>query len=261
MAVMLPAYPSNRKLSVCGERKPGLSPAIDPMRPALLPLLTALRPLPRMAVVVGTEPSGNPLLLNLDNPATWHLYVCGSEGCGKSELLRVAAVGLSLGNPASVLRFAGIDLGGRELTVLEGLPHALADVATAPAEAGRLLVWLGDEAERRACGEGKSDHIVLVIDDLRGVLDLQAASPVLDHLAAVGLRSRIHILAAERGSRGAGQAGIPAWPGLVHGHTSAHRGVFTFRAGEEAVTSRIARLSAADLHAAVRITWARDEVA
>ena len=257
MATVLPVYLAQGRTSMLAERRPSPRPTTDSLRPALLPLLAALRPLPQMTVVVGTETSGNPLLLNLANPATWHLYVCGPERCGKSELLRVAVVGLGLGNPAQELRLVGVDLGGRELTVLEGLPHALADVATGPVEASRLLMWLGDEAERRACGTGAPDHIVLVVDDLGVLRALESASTMLDHLAAAGLRSRIHILAAGRGPGERGQSELPRWPGLVHAFAGFETGTFTFDAGDEVVTSRVARLGVADLHAAARITWAR----
>jgi hypothetical protein len=230
----------------------------------LLPLLEDLGSLLPLTAVIGISTSGRPLLLNLRRQNTWHLYVHGPDGTGKSELLRTIILSLALSNRRSQVQFLGIDASGKELSVIEAIPHALSEVAVDLDYAEETILWLGEEMRSRALRREVSPDILLVID---GMDDIMAYSDLvqkeLPHLLHEGPKTGVHLILTSAETRPVSL--MPNWPktGLVvarpgkearrAGGEGGHRGQFEFRIGGERRDSQVAWLPAHDLQKAVRM--------
>lgn len=228
----------------------------------LLPILGALGRLPPWTLVLGMAETGAPLLVGLDHPDTWHLVASGPAGCGKSELLRTAALSLALTSDAEDARMLAIDISGRQLTVVEALPHGAHEVATTPAQADGLLAWLAGQARERSHQGAGREALVLVMDDdawLDRVADGSVRS--LRALMEQGAEVGIHVLAATRHPR-------PIWLArrqrtvLAQAEREAPRrqgpqvGRFVLRSRGDRARIRAAYLSARHLDLAVRLAQA-----
>jgi len=228
-------------------------PGGDPDRPRLLPLVRSIGDIPRMTLVVGIDDQGAPLLLPLNQPGSWHAAILGTPGFGKSELLRSMIVSLSLTNRQSVVQLFGIDLGGRELAVLEALPHALIDLATEPRFALELLDWLAEEGLRREKYGILRPDLVLAVDDVVSLIDSdRMAGERLERLADQGNHWGIHIILC--GREDGDESSLPwlraqGWA-LVNGGVKSGR--FTLRASGRAFPFTAAWLSASDLDLSMR---------
>jgi DNA segregation ATPase FtsK/SpoIIIE-like protein len=232
----------------------------------LLPLLHALPDLVPLTAVVGMMTTGTPLLFNLNRRSTWNLLVTGPSGSGKSELIRSLTVSLALTSRRSQVNFLGIDMGGRELAVLEALPHALTDLATEPGFARELILWLGLEIERRLATGIEQPHLILVVDDLDWLEREQDAEALaaLIRIGRRGIAAGIHYLAAcrsplatalseLRGARGLVEA-APLQADTPQGGLVVGR--FQFFAGHDVSQADVAWLSVRDLDSAVRLAEA-----
>lgn len=163
----------------------------------LLPLLHAMGSLEPMSAAIGMTEDGQPLVLDFNLPATWHVLASAPAGAGKSELLRTIIVSLALTTRNSQVRFMGIDLSGRELSLLDALPHALTDLATSPEYAAELLVWLSEEVDRRVMASFDRPHLMLFIDDLVDLLHALGSESVqtIEHILARGAEAGVHLVA------------------------------------------------------------------
>jgi hypothetical protein len=228
-------------------------PGGDRDRPRLLPLVRSIGDIPRMTLVVGIDDQDAPLLLPLDQPGTWHVAILGTPGVGKSELLRAMVVSLGLTNRQSVVQFFGIDLGGRELAVLEALPHALSDLATEPRFALELLDWLTEEGLRREKYGILRPDLVLAVDDVVSLIASdRMAGERLGRLADQGNHWGIHIILSGRAASDG--ASLPwlrtqGWA-LVKGGVKPGR--FTLRASGQAFPFTAAWLPVSDLDLSIR---------
>lgn len=232
----------------------------------LLPLLHALPGLSASTAVVGMSIEGRPLLFNLTRPSTWNLLVYAPKGYGKSELIRTLMMSLALTSRRSQLSMLGIDIGGRELAVLESLPHALTDLATEPRFAEELLAWLSEEAGRRLASGVASPHLVLLIDDLGWLTDKREehALSALKHIGQVGVDVGIHFLAATQAPLPASLRDLPDHRGVVEvvpdenaflkGKKSVGR--FQFTSSSEVSIADVAWLSLRDLDTASKLVVA-----
>lgn len=232
----------------------------------LLPLLHALPGLSSSTAVVGMSIEGRPLLFNLTKPSTWHLLVYAPKGYGKSELIRTLMMSLALTSRRSQLSMLGIDIGGRELAVLESLPHALTDLATEPRFAEELLTWLSEEAGRRLASGVVSPHLVLLIDDLGWLTDKREehALAALKHIGQVGVDVGVHFLAATQAPVPVSLRDLPDQRGVVEvvpdenaflkGKTSVGR--FRFTSSSDVSTADVAWLSLRDLDTASKLAVA-----
>ena len=223
-------------------------PGSDSGRPRLLSLVDSIGDIPRMTLAAGIDDQGEPLLLHLDQPGTWHVAILGTPGVGKSELLRVMVVSLGLTNRQSVVQLFGIDLGGRELAVLEALPHALTDLATEPRFALELLDWLAEEGLRREKYGILRPDLVLAVDDALRLIDSdRMTGESLGRIADHGKKWGIHIILS--GRAGGDESWLP-WlrtPGWAHVKAGAEPGKFTCRASGRALPFTAAWLSVSDL--------------
>lgn len=229
----------------------------------LLPLLEALGPFPPLTVLLGLTPEGQPLLFPLQGRETWSLLATGDHGSGKSELLRAAMFSLALTSRASQLQVLGIDIGGRELAVMEALPHAVAELATEEGYALELLSWLVEEVARRTTAGIRRPELVLVLDDLSWLAhaDCEPGGHDLEQIWRQGPICGVHVLAAaglglmdSLGLRLGKASTIQAvaTTGEANGGAPAV-GRFDFHSGSRTVRARTAWLSARDMDAGVRL--------
>ncbi len=222
----------------------------------LVPLIRSLAGLRPLTAVLGLSASGHPILLPLDAKSTWHFQVIGQSGAGKSELLRTLTISLAMTSRPTQMRILAVDIGGRELAVLESLPHLAADLATEPEAGARLVCWLAAQTETRLAGRPHGTDWLLVLDDLSWVMasDGGQARAALRLLLAQGPHVGVHIAAGRRidsGKEGLEFPGDVTVTAVPLSQVSAPR-EFLLRAGAEDVALRAAWLPAADLDRAVR---------
>lgn len=221
--------------------------------PRLLTILETLGDRPPLTAVAGREGRGLPVLISMVEPDTWHVAVLGGAGVGKSELLRSLMISLALMYRQSMVQLFGIDLGGRELAVLEAVPHGLTDLATEPRFAAELMLWLMEEGTRRERHAIRRPDLVLAVDDVSRVIQSDpSAAGRLRQLAVHGRRWGIHLILGDSPSA----AGAPRpWdhkPGWAVVKAEDRPGRFALITGIRAIPFTAAWLSAADLDLAVR---------
>ncbi len=229
----------------------------------LLPLMHSLDGLHALQAVVGMEANGRPLLLDFTRKNTWGMFIAAPKGAGKSELLRAVLVSLALTSRRSEVNFIGIDLGGRELAILDALPHTLSAVATDASCAGELLLWVCEEIEQRRFSGFNKPHLVLFIDDLNRLLQAVGVNGVglLKAVIDDGQHAGIHVVAAYRPPLQSIESSLQRLPGLVKARAYPHDqgdgtvfdGRFTFKVGSIASLVEVAWLNVHDLSAAVRL--------
>lgn len=194
--------------------------AVRQARPGLLAVLDSMGGVPSLTVVSGLDERGAPVLLPLRSRRVWNLLVTGPASIGKSDWVRSIALSLALTSPPEQLQLLGVDLTGRELAVLEGLPHTVAPLATGVPGADELLRGLSQEMDRRLRGGAGEPDLAVVIDDLGWADESEglAAAGHLGRLWARGWQAGIHVLAAGMRDpfRGGGvglRARAMGWPG------------------------------------------------
>lgn len=222
----------------------------------LLPLLHAVGQPPPLQATIGMGEDGRPLALDFTNPQSWHLAIRGRPGSGKSELIRTTLISLALTNRRSRLQLLGVDIGGRELAVVEALPHGLTDLGSEADFAMELLGWLANEASRRSTSGVQSPHIFLAIDDLGWSQRVEEAelNALLGYLAEVGVDVGVHLIIAARPSMQAALEHIPVDLRVeAEAKRNGRAGEFTFSRRGRAKAARVAWLSVRDLDTAVSL--------
>jgi hypothetical protein len=230
-------------------------PLARPLGPLAIALMQALGPLGTWTALAGMDEGGAPLLIQLGGLTTDSVVVLGPAGSGKSELIRTLALSLALTTPASSLQVLGIDIGGRELAVLESLPHLGDDLATSPRQAQALLDRLASAAVQPA---DTGPQTLLVIDDDRWLAQVRGGAAQLRQLLAAGPSAGIHVLA---GSRESGPSWLVRRAGVIVAqalHTiqasgAAAPGRFALRLQREVAHVRAAYFSAVDLEEVRRL--------
>jgi len=240
----------------------------------LLPLIEDLNNLLPVTTVLGIAANGGPLLINLRREETRNLLICGPAGSGKSELLRTLVLSLALKHRPSQVQFLGIDLSGKELTVMDALPHALSEVAMDAGYAEEVIDWLAQEIVRRNEARVMHPDVVLVIDDLESVMHY--SETLLQKLPLIledGLKTGVHLVATSKEIRPG--TFLPNWrkSGMVIAKAGTkraqnkteeiERGKFEFQIGSERIPAQVAWLPARDLQQAValvRTGWQSKDV-
>jgi len=199
-------------------------------------------------------------VIDLASPSSWHLIAAGEAGSGKSELLRCALIALALGTAPLEARMLGIDLSGRELALLEAVPHALCELACEPRFADELLDWAVAQLPER--GASHQPHLVIWVDDLGSLASagLNGVAARLRILLEHGPAANVHLMAAGRPEQV--QALLDASrDGAVHAHAQLPReagpGNFLFSSLRGRKEARLAWLPARDLNSAVRLVEAQ----
>jgi hypothetical protein len=229
-----------------------------------LPLMEDLGDLLPLTAVIGISTNGRPLLINFRRQKTWHLFAYGPSGIGKSELLRTILLSLALSNRQSQVQFLGIDASGKELTVIEALPHALSEVAVDLDYAEEIILWLGEEMRRRALRKEMYPDILLLIDGLEGIIAYSdLVQKELPYILHEGPNTGVHLLLTNNEARPISL--VPNWhkTGVVVarpggdpkriGDAGGQRGQFEFQVGGERMEGQVAWLPAHDLHKAVKM--------
>jgi energy-coupling factor transporter ATP-binding protein EcfA2 len=228
----------------------------------LLPLIEDLNNLLPVTTVLGIAANGKPLLINLRREETRNVLIYGPSGSGKSELLRTLVLSLALKHRSSQVQFLGIDLSGKELTVMDALPHALSEVAMDAVYAEEVIDWLAQEVVRRKEARVMHPDVVLVIDELENVMHY--SETLLQKLPLIledGLKTGVHLVATSKEIRPG--SFMPNWrkSGMViakAGNKSTQtrmmeieKGKFEFQICGEKITAQVAWLPARDLQQAV----------
>ncbi len=228
----------------------------------LLPLMEGLNNLLPLTAVLGITASGKPMLLNLRRSKAWHLFVYGPPNAGKSELLRTLIFSLALKNRPSQIQFLGIDLTGKELTVIDALPHALSEVAVDAGYAEEVICWLADEVERRKEVGVIYPDVMLIIDELESVM--HHSEMLLKKLPMIlkdGLKAGVHLIATSKEIRPG--SFLPNWrrSGIVLAKAGgemarstireSERGQFEFQVCGERIGAQVAWLTVHDIQEAV----------
>lgn len=221
-----------------------------------------------LTAIVGLSTKGDPFCLNFCQENSWHLFAHGSSGTGKSELLRTVIVSTALNSRLSLVQFLGIDLSGRELTLIEGLPHGLADVACDPIYAQEMLQWLLELIERRNVNRIRSPHIILAIDgvDLLGKSN-ERTHDLLKKIAHLGLKTGVHLFLTSREARIRDVLGLGRNTGFViakgnreedkKGEGKRKPGDFSFLRGLQRVRVQVAWMPVFDLQEAMKLFRSR----
>jgi len=221
--------------------------------PRLLSLLEAIGDMPPFTLVAGSDDRGMPVMIPPREPDTWHVAILGEAGIGKSELMRSLVVSLALTNRQSTVQLFGIDLSGRELTVLEAIPHGLTDLATEPRFANELMVWLMEEGSRREQFGILRPDLVLAVDGATRLIESdQFAGGRLRQLALQGRRWGIHLLLADYPASKGSSRPWDKSPGWAIAKGGEERGRFTLTTRMRALPFSAAWLSASDLNLAVQ---------
>jgi DNA segregation ATPase FtsK/SpoIIIE-like protein len=225
----------------------------------LLPLLHAIHDLSSLAVVLGMSSNGSPLAFYLSHPTTWHFLVHGPPASGKSELLRTSVLSLALTGRRSEIQFMGIDMSGRDLVVMEALPHNLAELATTPEYASDLVLWLAEEVDRRLMAGITQPHLAMVIDGLDWVQQLNddGLYGAFRHITQQGESCGVHLIAAGRERLPARLRNALTGSKLVEASPIAGgsdpSGRFQIKSVTEQIEFDLAWLSLRDLDTAVRL--------
>jgi DNA segregation ATPase FtsK/SpoIIIE-like protein len=160
---------------------------------------------------LGVDEDGEPVWLDLHCDQSHHLVIDGGDRASRSAILRAAAIGAALKTRPAQLQVLGIDASGRELTVLETLPHAVTETAVDRASARASLLWLTADLEARMREGRRWPDMLLVIDDVESLAggDSGRSRASLTRLIRSGGRWGIHVAAGAGGS--AGRLRSAAW--------------------------------------------------
>jgi hypothetical protein len=139
--------------------------------PLLSEVLKQLGELPPLSVVVGLAEDGLPVMFNLDDPETGALLIAGDPGSGKTSLLNTIVRSACSTNPPRSLRFCCISTSPEEFYSLKGLPHCYKVNSAYSDDALQTIEELVEIAEQRKYGRFGGEAIILVIDDLPGIIE------------------------------------------------------------------------------------------
>jgi hypothetical protein len=233
-------------------------PVEDEAHLRLLPLIMdAASPLP-MTSIAGISTHGKPLLLNFRRGETWHLGIFSPLNTGKSELLRTLIVSLALYNRPSQFQLLGIDCSGKELSIIDALPHALSQVAFEQKYAEEIIQWVVEEIKERKMNRVIYPDIFLVIDDLDRVVSksefIHGKLPLILH---EGPKTGVHLMVASKKVRPGSLISHWQKSGVVTVRPVAGRnrkggiGQFEFQMVRKKVLAQVAWLPVMDLQQAV----------
>ncbi len=190
----------------------------------------------RLTVPIGTTVGGEPLVLDLKEPAAGgmgpHGLIVGATGSGKSELLRTLALGLAATHPPEELAFVLVDYkGGAAFSGLEALPHVaglVTNLSDDDSLVERARVALLSEMRRRQAafaehGVGSlhdyrrlraqdpslepEPTLLIVIDEFAELLkDHRDVGDLLNSIGRLGRSLGVHLLLASQRLEGTGMS-------------------------------------------------------
>jgi S-DNA-T family DNA segregation ATPase FtsK/SpoIIIE len=152
---------------------------------------------------MGWSDDDRPVVVDLLKPEATHLLVAGSEGAGKTVLLRTMALSLAMNNKPSRLQLVVIDGDAAanpskayELAPLNYLPHTLTPVVDDVAQAKEILTFLVREAEYRQDQAVTTPAIVVFLDGAAHLLSQKDVAIVeaVRQLVQSGAKAGIHLI-------------------------------------------------------------------
>jgi len=203
---------------------------------------------------LGTDDDGRAILVDLHHPSSRHVLIEGGTTVARGEMLRALAIGLSITTRPALLQVLTIDGTGRELTVLETLPHAVTDTAGDAASAQVNLLWLAAELEARVREGRRWPDMLLVVEDVLRLAgsDCGRGRAALTTILRSGGGWGIHVLGAASnltgGLRSAGWS-RPDVARLIVGDT---QGWFEYTRGGRCTRLAGVHLTAVDLDLVAR---------
>jgi hypothetical protein len=153
-------------------------------------------PVEACTAVVGRTTDGAAWGFGLGREGPSHLVIQGPRGCGKSELLRTCLLSLCWGTDPAALRLLAVDPSGRQLGMIDGLPHALLESVIEPRRAAAVIAWLCDEVRLRRRRGGTSARLVLAVEDLTPWSGRRALEAQLGWLRRYGGPLGVHVIQA-----------------------------------------------------------------
>lgn len=119
--------------------------------------------LPEYKLLLGMA-DGMPVLMDLNDPATCHLLIGGTTGCGKSNLITGMMLSGAENNTPDRLRYVIIDIGGKRYEAFKALPHCERFIT----DLDEALAYLKKIEAALTGPEGKWDYrTVIVIDEIQ----------------------------------------------------------------------------------------------
>lgn len=143
-----------------GEWPPPLSKALDEVRALNTP-----------AVLLGVGEDRLPFHLDLSNPASGALLVCGDSQAGVGSLLRSILASAAALNKADCLSISVIALHVDDYSELAAVDHCHEVIPAEDEISGELIQELADIADARRTGKSPQPILLLVIDDLTECLE------------------------------------------------------------------------------------------
>lgn len=217
--------------------------------PELFEVLRAAGKVPPFVSPLGIDRAGGDIWLDLHRPSSRHLLIEGGTPSARAETLRALTLGLAMTTRPALLQVLGIDGSGRELSVLDTLPHAAADTANDLASAQVSLVWLATELRARA-GDGRLwPEMLLVVEDVMWMARAESGRGrgALTSILRVGGAWGMHVLGAVDDSTARLTAVGWSRPDVARILISDESGRFEFACAGSRTPLTGTRVSAADL--------------
>lgn len=202
---------------------------------------------PTDSALVGMMEGGASVLLTMTNPAMQHWMVTGEGRIGKSELLRVLALGMASHHSPRHWRLALLESQrAGTLEPLRDLPHAWA-WSERPEAAIGWLVRLVTELGEREAQEIAWPHVLVLVDEVERLLAAggHIAHAVLETLLERGAAVGLHLVLSCRDEAALGNLGTLCQVRL-HGSAEQGAGRFTLHFQEEEAPILAARLDDAE---------------
>lgn len=161
-------------------------------------LLEMTGTLPTGSALVGQMEQGGSLTLNITDPATPHLLIQGKRGTGKSEMMRVLALGMAWHHSARHWRLALLTNDpATPLRPLQSLPHTWAFGTQTELSLG-WLVRLVHEIGERERNNTVTPQVLVVMDNAEKLLESggRIAHSLLAAILRRGAAVGIHLIVA-----------------------------------------------------------------
>ncbi|HLE22901.1 MAG TPA: FtsK/SpoIIIE domain-containing protein [Anaerolineales bacterium] len=203
---------------------------------------------------LGIDDDGRAIWVDLHHPASGHVLIEGGSPTARGEILRALAIGLAMTTRPALLQVTAIDATGRDLTVLETLPHAVTETAGDARSAQINLLWLEAELLARVSEGRRWPDMLLVVDDLMSLAGPESGRgrAALMRILRSGGAWGMHVLGAApsrmAGLRAAGWSG----PEVARLVACDHHGWFEYRCGGRSTRLAGVSLAAVDLDGVAR---------
>jgi hypothetical protein len=203
---------------------------------------------------IGIDDRGRAIWVDLRNPSSTHLLIEGGTPSARGEMLRAIAIGLAATTRPALLQITAIDVSGRDLMVLESLPHAVTETAVDPRSAQAGLLWLDAELRARGSEGRRWPEMLLVVEDVTslGERECGRSRAALTKILRSGGAWGIHVLGAASvrtaGLRAAGWSG----PEVARLTACDFQGLFEYRCGGRRTRLAGVGLAVADLDEVAR---------